>query len=166
MAVVDEQHRFGVVQRSEHSSQFTSCHTSARPHMLAMTATPIPRTLAMIEEGECVTSLPHHEHPSQSPSHIATQFCRWLAWVPAVCVAVRRRRRAQPSLWLFNNSLLSRQNLITMNSDWMFAGPRQEARFSGADLSFVYTQAIFIGNPFSLFERCRIQGPLRVGLEV
>jgi ATP-dependent DNA helicase RecG len=42
LAIIDEQHRFGVAQRSKFWHKNTS-----PPHMLVMTATPIPRTLAM-----------------------------------------------------------------------------------------------------------------------
>jgi len=52
LAVVDEQHRFGVNQRAKLLSK-----GGEPPHMLTMSATPIPRTLAMTKFGEMALSV-------------------------------------------------------------------------------------------------------------
>ena len=48
LVVIDEQHKFGVAQRA----QFSSDESQAPPHVLVMTATPIPRTLCLTQFGD------------------------------------------------------------------------------------------------------------------
>jgi ATP-dependent DNA helicase RecG len=62
LVVIDEQHRFGVSQRLLLAAKATS-----PPHMLVMTATPIPRTLTLTQYGEMDVSQIDEMPPGRTP---------------------------------------------------------------------------------------------------
>jgi ATP-dependent DNA helicase RecG len=66
LVIIDEQHKFGVEQRAQLRKQIT-------PHCLVMTATPIPRTLAMTAFGDLDVSVIKHSPPGRG-----TVITRWV----------------------------------------------------------------------------------------
>jgi ATP-dependent DNA helicase RecG len=83
MVVVDEQHRFGVEQRDRLRAKAADGIT---PHLLVMTATPIPRTVALTVYGDLETSvlreLPRGRRPITTNTIFVGQKPAWLqrAW--------------------------------------------------------------------------------------
>ena len=85
LVVVDEQHRFGVEQRAALAAKAPG---DARPHVLVMTATPIPRTVAMTVFGDLdvatLQELPkgrspiatHVVLPRENPTHLSRTWQR------------------------------------------------------------------------------------------
>lgn len=81
LAVIDEQHRFGVDQRAKLWSKGPNAGNSlptVPPHVLVMTATPIPRTLAMTLYGDLDVSVIDEMPPGRKP-------------VQTICIGQNRR---------------------------------------------------------------------------
>ena len=81
--VVDEQHRFGVAQRAKLWSK-----SANPPHVLVMTATPIPRTLAMTLYGDLDVSVIDELPPGRKPVVTQHVFDRSL---PSLYDSIRRQ---------------------------------------------------------------------------
>jgi ATP-dependent DNA helicase RecG len=76
LVVIDEQHRFGVLQRSAIIEKGTQSNPERKaPHMLMMSATPIPRTLALSMFGDLDVSVIRTMPPGRKPviTHLAAQ---------------------------------------------------------------------------------------------
>ena len=83
MVVVDEQHRFGVAQRAKLWNK-----SQNPPHVLVMTATPIPRTLAMTLYGDLDVSVIDELPPGRKPVVTQHVFDRSM---PSLYDSIRRQ---------------------------------------------------------------------------
>ena len=86
LVVIDEQHRFGVAQRAKLRDKGDG---QGAPHLLVMTATPIPRTLALTAYGDLDTSVLDELPPGRKP--IATKIARGARGVQAAYKLVAER---------------------------------------------------------------------------
>ncbi|HEX2884298.1 MAG TPA: ATP-dependent DNA helicase RecG [Candidatus Limnocylindria bacterium] len=95
LAIVDEQHRFGVGQRAALQAK----GSGGEPHLLALTATPIPRTLALTVYGDLAISTIRELPPGRQP--IRTEI---------------RDRRALPKIeaFLASEAAAKRQSFVVV----------------------------------------------------
>lgn len=92
LAVIDEQHRFGVAQRARLWAK-----SAVPPHILVMTATPIPRTLAMTVYGDLDVSVIDELPPGRKPVATVLRYDDQRAKVRA---AVRRQLDAGHQVYI------------------------------------------------------------------
>jgi ATP-dependent DNA helicase RecG len=93
LAVVDEQHRFGVTQR-----MMLADKAERPPHLLVMTATPIPRTLTLTQYGEMDVSRLDEMPPGRQPVETRVLSCDRLGEV--VDALGRHLARGQQAYWV------------------------------------------------------------------
>ncbi|MCZ6633935.1 MAG: ATP-dependent DNA helicase RecG [bacterium] len=120
LVVVDEQHRFGVVQRS------TLRGKGASPHLLVMTATPIPRSLALTLYGDLdvtlLQELPPGRQPVRTGWRLAADRAKALEFVRT---EVEKGRQAYVVFPLVEASLQSDLQAATEAFEDLQAGPLQ-----------------------------------------
>ena len=89
VVVVDEQHRFGVQQRSQLRDKAQDSESGLMPDVLVMTATPIPRTAAMTVYGDLDVSVLDELPPGRTP--IATQWVNSPVEMESMWSSIRER---------------------------------------------------------------------------
>ncbi|MCC6284097.1 MAG: ATP-dependent DNA helicase RecG [Phycisphaerales bacterium] len=123
LVVVDEQHRFGVHQRARLRAKAEDA--SSAPHVLVMTATPIPRTLAITLFGDLdvstITGLPPGRKPVRTRVVPSARRAEVLAWARTRLEAGEQAYIVAPSIDE-SEDLASVEALHTALGDGPFAG--------------------------------------------
>ena len=98
LAVVDEQHRFGVQQRLQLRRKGEAVTSGLVPHQLMMSATPIPRTLSMTYyadlEVSTIDEMPPGRHPVKTRLVSGARRAEVLSRIRAAC------RAGQQAYWV------------------------------------------------------------------
>lgn len=106
LAVIDEQHRFGVEQRSKLWAK-----NSIAPHVLVMTATPIPRTLAMTLYGDLDVSVIDEMPPGRKP-------------VQTMCIGQNRK----PAMYRFMKDEIARGRQVFVVYPLIFESEKMDLK--------------------------------------
>ena len=130
LAVIDEQHRFGVAQRARMWSK-----GSIPPHVLVMTATPIPRTLAMTLYGDLDVSVIDELPPGRKP--IET-WLRYDSGRMEVDRHIWRQLREGRQIYIVYPLIRENEKLDLRSLEEGLERVRQT--FSGVEVSFVHGQ--------------------------
>ena len=120
LAVIDEQHRFGVEQRARLWGK-----NKLAPHVLVMTATPIPRTLAMTVYGDLDVSVIDQMPPGRTPVRTSLHT---ESKIPEIYNFMRKEIRAGHQVFvvypmIYENEKLDLQNLERGYEDIVSAFP-------------------------------------------
>jgi ATP-dependent DNA helicase RecG len=118
LGIVDEQHRFGVLQRAALRGK-----AKTAPHLLVMTATPIPRTLAMTLYGDLDVSVIDEMPPGRTPveTKVVREADRKAAW------ARIRKELAEEGRVYIVLPLVEESEKLTLRDATRTAGRVQEA---------------------------------------
>ncbi len=147
LAIIDEQHRFGVEQRS----RLWAKSQPYPPHILVMTATPIPRTLAMTYYGDLDVSVIDELPPGRKP--ISTVHKTEAARPQVVAFMKEQIKEGRQIYVVFpliaESEKLDLQNLQQGYEDLLFHFPKPEyqisvvhGRMKGSDKDFEMTRFI------------------------
>jgi len=130
LAVIDEQHRFGVAQRAQ---LWSKSHNP--PHVLVMTATPIPRTLAMTIYGDLDVSVIDELPPGRKPIYTQHKYDDQLT---SLYQGIRRQIEAGRQVYIVYPLIKESERIDLRNLEEGFATMKQV--FAEYNLSKVHGQ--------------------------
>jgi len=132
LAITDEQHRFGVGQRSALSAK-----AAVPPHVLVMSATPIPRTLALIIYGDLDVSVIDELPPGRTPIQTflvgEDKRARMYNFVRAQVKAGRQVYMVCPAV-----EEAEEENCASLKGGTVYAGQLQSEVFPDLRVGFVH----------------------------